>query len=289
MTPGPDAAASGTQDEAREPGPQVRVTLAQVAASDDPVANLVVARDAVAQAGRLGAHLVVLPEYASAFDPRGVDPGLAQPLDGAYVTGLRKAARAARTTVLAGTLVPGPTPQRAVNVVVAVGPDGTLLGTYAKVHLYDAFGARESDRLEAGDPAAAPLVIPVGPPGATLRVGVQTCYDLRFPESSRRLVDAGAQVLAVPAAWAAGPLKLDHWRTLARARAIECTSVVLAVGQAGRGVTGHSMVIGPDGVVGLEAGDDPELRTVDLDPAELGLVREANPSLANRRYRVVPR
>lgn len=156
---------------------------------------------------------------------------------------------------------------------------------YRKVHLYDAFGHRESDRLEAGHADAEPLVLDV----AGLRFGVMTCYDLRFPESARRLVDAGADVLVVPAAWAAGPMKADHWRTLARARAIENTAVVLAVGQAGRGVTGRSVLVGPDGVVGLECGETPEVRTIDLDQQSLAHVRETNPSLANRRYDVVPR
>jgi predicted amidohydrolase len=79
-----------------------------------------------------------------------------------------------------------------------------------------------------------------------------------------------------------------HWRALAVARAIENTAVVVAVGQAGRGVVGRSLVVGPDGVVGLELDEKPGVRTVDLDPQRLGEVREANPSLANRRYRVVP-
>lgn len=276
----------------------MRVTLAQVAATTDRGANLEVARDAVAQSARAGSDLVVLPEYASAFDPRGVGAELAEPLTGPYVTGLRDAARrhgvgvVAGTTVPAGAHAPGAAPAddgqvrdgRAVNAVVAVAPDGSLVGAYRKVHLYDAFGQRESDRLAPGPADAPPLVWDV----AGLQVGVLTCYDLRFPESARRLVDAGAKVLLVPSAWAAGPLKLDHWRTLARARAIENTAVVVAVGQCGRGVTGHSLVVGPDGVVGLECGDGPELRTVDVDPAELDRVRVANPSLANRRYRVAP-
>src|SRR5690606_22109970 len=114
----------------------------------------------------------------------------AESLDGPFVRTLRQAAVGGAVTVLAGTVVPGADVERAVNVVVAIGPDGSLLGRYDKVHLYDAFGQRESDRVEPGDPAAPPLVVPVG----GLRVGVMTCYDLRFPESARRLVDAGADV-----------------------------------------------------------------------------------------------
>lgn len=261
----------------------VRVTIGQIRATDDRAANLVAARSVVDEAARVGSDLVVLPEYASSFDPHGVGTDHAEPLDGPYLAGLRDSVRRAQVTAIAGLLVPGEAAGRAVNLVVAIGPDGALLGTYAKVHLYDAFGQRESDRIEAGRASAPPLVIAVG----GLAVGVMTCYDLRFPESARRLVDAGADVLAVPAAWAAGPLKADHWRTLARARAIENTAVVLAVGLAGPGVTGRSLVVGPDGLVGVELGAEPEIRTADIDPIALAEARRDNPSLANRRYRVV--
>ncbi|MBD5786459.1 carbon-nitrogen hydrolase family protein [Cellulosimicrobium terreum] len=267
----------------------VRVTIGQLEISDDRGANLVAIGSAFREAGRVRADLLLLPEYASAFDPRGTGPEHAEPLDGPFVTGLRRLAREHDVAVVAGTMLPGAAPSdrepvRAVNAVVFVDRTGELEGVYRKVHLYDAFGHRESDRLEAGDPSAPPLVVRVG----DLMFGVMTCYDLRFPESARRLVDAGAQVLVVPAAWAAGELKADHWRTLARARAIENTAIVLAVGQAGRGVVGRSVLVGPDGQVGLELGDGPELRSVDLDPQGLVAAREANPSLANRRYGVVP-
>jgi predicted amidohydrolase len=91
------------------------------------------------------------------------------------------------------------------------------------------------------------------------------------------------------AAWAAGDLKELHWRVLAVARAIENTSVVVAVGQAGPGVVGRSLVVGPDGVVDLELGTEPAVRTVEIDPARIARVREANPSLVNRRYATTPK
>ncbi|MBU4335456.1 MAG: carbon-nitrogen hydrolase family protein [Actinobacteria bacterium] len=265
--------------------PAVRVTLAQVVTSSDATANRAVVDDVFSLAARARADLLVLPEYASAFDPAGVGPDLAEPLDGPFVSGLRARAAATGIAVIAGTTAPGADPRRAVNTVVAVDGSGTLVGTYRKVHLYDAFGFRESDRLEPGPVDAPSLVLALH----GLRFGVMTCYDLRFPESARRLVDAGANVLVVPAAWASGELKDLHWRTLAMARAIENTCAVVGVGQAGSGVIGHSIVVGPDGVVGLEMDDRPAVRTVDLDPVQLGAVREANPSLSNRRYAVVPR
>lgn len=263
----------------------LRVTIGQLEVTGDHAANREVTQRAVRSAQRAGSDLLVLPEYASGFNPSGVGVEHAEPLDGPYVTLLRREAQRSGVAVVAGVTLPGADAAKAVNTVVAVDSAGEIVGTYRKVHLYDAFGHRESERLEAGPVDVPPLVMDIG----GLRFGVMTCYDLRFPESARRLVDAGADVLLVPAAWASGPLKADHWRTLAKARAIENTTVVVAVGQAGHGVTGRSILVGPDGVIGLECGDGPELRTVDLDPAALAEVRETNPSLANRRYDVVPR
>ena len=265
--------------------PAVRVVLAQVAVTGDTVANRSQAVEAVTTAAGLGANLLVLPEYSSCFDPRGTGPRHAEPLAGPFVEALRSAAAAAGVAVIAGTIVPGTRSNRAVNAVVAISATGELVGVYRKVHLYDAFGQRESDRLEPGPPDAPPVVLEV----AGLGFAVMTCYDLRFPEMARRLVDAGGEVLVVPAAWAAGPLKAEHWRALAVARAIENTAVVVAVGQAGRGVTGRSLVVGADGVIQLELGASPALESVDLDPTALAAIRDRNPSLANRRYCVVPR
>lgn len=265
--------------------PAVRVTLGQLTVGEDHAANRRRALDALDAAAGHGSDLLVLPEYASGFAPHGAGPRHAEPLTGPFVEALRERAAATGVAVIAGTTVPGTRPDRAVNAVVAIDGAGGVVGVYRKVHLYDAFGDHESDHLEPGPAHAPPVVLDV----AGLRFGIMTCYDLRFPEVARRLVDAGAQVLVVPAAWAAGALKAEQWRALAVARAIENTSVVVAVGQAGPGVVGRSLVVGADGVVLLELDDVPALATTDLDPAALVAVRERNPSLANRRYTVVPR
>lgn len=258
----------------------MRVAAVGLTSGDDAVAARVQAVEAVRREARAGADLVVLPEYASRFDPRGVGREHAEALDGSFVTALREVAAETGTAVLAGTVVPAE--ERAVNLVVAIDPDGGVRGTYAKVHLYDAFGQRESDRLVAGDPATAPLVVDVG----GLRVGVMTCYDLRFPESARRLVDAGATFLAVPAAWAAGPHKGDQWETLLRARAIESCAYVLGAARQGPGVAGDNLVVDPLGVVLARSA---AAAVADVTAETVGLVRERNPSLENRRYGVVPR
>ena len=158
-----------------------------------------------------------------------------------------------------------------------MAPDGTLQATYRKIHLYDSFGYKESDALHAGP--LTPVVVDV----AGFGVGLMTCYDLRFPELARLLVDRGAEVLVIPAAWVAGPRKVEHWRTLVRARAIENTVFVVAAAQPGPRYTGHSLVVDPLGDILAEAGEGAEALRATLDSSVLEEARRTNPSLANRR------
>ena len=101
---------------------------------------------------------------------------------------------------------------RPYNTLVTVDAEGAVIGAYRKLHLYDAFDHRESDLITPGDRGI--LVVAV----AGVRVGLQTCYDLRFPEVTRLLADAAVDLVLVPADWVPGPRKVDHWRTLLRAR-----------------------------------------------------------------------
>jgi predicted amidohydrolase len=248
----------------------MQVVLVQEASTLDPEENR----------GRLeslvpdGADLVVLPEaYSRDFGEPGSDlAAYAEALDGPFVTEVERVAKLRETTVVAGMFEKtGHTPYNTVVV------RGRAHLDYRKIHLYDSFGYRESDVLAAGplEPATFDL------DGTT--VGLMTCYDLRFPELARRLVDAGAEVILVPAAWVAGARKVDHWTTLLRARAIENTAYVVGVGQPTERYSGHSMVVGPLGDVLAEGGSGAEIITVELDPAAVTEARRTNPSLANRR------
>lgn len=253
----------------------LRVALVQEASRLDPAAN----RDRLAAVAGLvadGTDLVVLPEaFARDFGDAGSDvSAYAEPVDGPFATEVERVAREHGTTVVAGMFEVSEDPQRPFNTLVL---RGAARADYRKVHLYDSFGYRESERLHAGP--VEPVVVEVG----GFRLGLMTCYDLRFPELARLLVDRGAEVLVVPAAWVAGDRKVDHWRTLLRARAIENTVFVAAAGQPGPRYTGHSLVVDPWGDVLAEAGDGPEIVQAVLDRDRLDEVRRTNPSLANRR------
>ena len=179
-------------------------------------------------------------------------------------------------TWVAGMVERSEDPDRPYNTLVAVDGDG-LRASYRKIHLYDSFGFKESDRLLAGP--RTPLTLDVG----GVSVGLITCYDLRFPELPRAMSRDGADLLVVPAAWVAGPRKVQHWRTLVAARAIENVSYVAAAGQPAPRYTGHSMVVDPRGDVVAEGGDGEEIVTGTLSGALLEEARTENPSLRNRR------
>ncbi|MDT8912833.1 carbon-nitrogen hydrolase family protein [Amycolatopsis sp. PS_44_ISF1] len=229
---------------------------------------------------------MVLPEY-SVFTVPVVDrrfAASAEDLDGAFVTGLRTLARDRGVTVVAGMNEARPGRARISNTLVAAGPDGAVSALYRKIHLYDAFGARESDVLEPGE-----LTEPQTFEAGGLTFGLQTCYDLRFPEVTRRLADAGAQVVLLPAEWVPGPLKEYHWGTLVRARAIENTVYVAAAGQTAPTGSGSSLVVDPMGVPVAAMGEQTGTAVAELTASRIAEVRARNPALELRRFKVVAR
>jgi predicted amidohydrolase len=249
------------------------VTLVQAASTLDPADNLAALREGVAAAS---GELVVFPEaFARDFGEAGSDVSpFAEAVDGTFGGEVARLAAEHGRTVVAGMFEASDDPGRPFNTLLV---RGTASADYRKIHLYDSFGYRESDRLSGG--ALVPVTVDLG----GFRIGLMTCYDLRFPELARSLVDAGAEVLVVPAAWVAGERKVEHWRTLLRARAIENTVYVVGVGQPAPRYTGHSMVVGPLGDVLVEAGPDAAVLDAVLDRDDLDRARRTNPSLANRR------
>jgi predicted amidohydrolase len=250
------------------------VALVQVASAQDPVKN----RDRLADLEVPSADLVVLPEVyqrdlGRPDEELGPD---AEDLDGPFVEALTARAEEHGGTWVAGMIERSEDPDLPYNTLVVVDGQG-LRASYRKIHLYDSFGYKESDRLVAGE--RTPVVVDVG----GLPVGLMTCYDLRFPELARELSREALPLLVVPAAWVAGPRKLHHWRTMVTARAIENVTYVAAVGQPAPRYTGHSMLVDPRGDVVVEAGDDDAVLVGEVSQALLDEARAENPSLLNRR------
>ncbi|MGW4714979.1 carbon-nitrogen hydrolase family protein [Nocardia sp. NPDC004260] len=266
---------------------QLDVAVVQFAPSTAPAENLAAVREHVRTAYERGARVVVAPEYSmfavTRLDERVV--AVAEPLTGPFVTGLGAIAREFGVFLVAGTVEQvAPGGDRIRNTLVVLGPDGSLVTRYRKVHLYDAFGHLESDVVEPGA-IEAPATFTVG----DITFGMQTCFDLRFPEGVRRVAAAGAQALLLPAQWIPGPGKVDQWTTLVRARAIENTVYVAAADQAAPRGAGASMIVDPAGAVLAELGDEPGVLTAGIDLAYLSKVRTANPSLALRRFAITER
>ncbi|HOB05254.1 MAG TPA: carbon-nitrogen hydrolase family protein [Propionibacteriaceae bacterium] len=263
----------------------MRVALAQVCSTQDPAANLALVRDAVREGAGRGSDLIVLPEATMAsFDRRSSE--VAEPADGPWATAVVNAAAEHGVSVIVGMFTQAPD-GRVRNTLLATGPSGTV--TYDKLHLYDAYGFRESDHIAPGD---RPVLFDVG----GVRVGLAVCYDVRFPDLFTHYARAGADVMVVSASWGPGPRKVDQWRTLAVARALDSTSYVVACGQAsfesvGRSAAGsaptgvgHSMVVAPQGEIMKEAIAGPDLLVVDVDLAQVAEARRVLPVLANGRF-----
>jgi predicted amidohydrolase len=252
----------------------VRVHVVQVAYGDsEPLADRVTRVASLVREQR-GADLVVLPELwpQGGFSYDRWDEQ-AQPLDGPVVAAMQEAARDLGAQLHMGSLVERDDTGRLFNTSVLLGTDGAVLSTYRKIHLFG-FGEGEPKLLTPGDR----VVVHEG-------LGLATCYDLRFPEQFRALLDAGAEVVLLPAAWPAK--RVAHWRLLAQARAVENQAYVVACNTGGEhsGVAmgGGSIVVDPWGAVLAEAGTGEEVLVVDLDRGLVGRTRASFPVLADRR------
>ncbi len=228
-----------------------------------------------------GADLVVLPEAIQrGFGPDESLSGEAESLDGPFIGLLHEAATRLGAVVVAGMFEESGAPSRPFNTTVAVGPSG-VLGAYRKVHLYDALGFAESSGISPGSVGEENrIVIEV----AGWKVGLQTCFDLRFPESSRRLALGGAEVLVLGAAWAAGRGKEEQFATLCAARANESTSFLVAAAQPAPRYCGNSMILDPRGMTMVRADAAGETVVLsDLSDEMLAEVRAQLPLLEARR------
>lgn len=262
---------------------EIAIAVAQFAPGDDTAANLEKVRDLATVAASRGAQLVVFPEYSAFFTPTlgAHSVAAAEPLDGPFVAGLEAIAKVLGIHIVAGMLEKADDAARFSNTLVALDPGGRLVAKYRKIHAYDAFSERESDWMAPG-PIEDPETFPFG----EFTVGLQTCYDIRFPEVTRRLVDAGASLILLPSEWVRGPLKEQHWRILVTARAIENTVYVAAADQAPPIGAGNSMVVDPMGIELVTIGEEIGTAVAWISKSRLDAVRSVNPALGLRRFEV---
>ncbi|MFN8110800.1 MAG: carbon-nitrogen hydrolase family protein [Thermoleophilia bacterium] len=262
-----------------------RVAVVQMATCGVVDDNLEAAERLVGAAVERGAHLVVLPErWNLIHDTRRTLEG-AEALDGPSLAAVRGWARRWDVAILAGSIAERtPEGARTFNTSVLVGRDGADVAVYRKTHLFDV--AVDGHTYRESDCTAPGAELAVGD-AAGLRLGLTVCYDLRFPELYRALVDRGATALAVPAAFTAATGR-DHWEPLLRARAIENQCFVVAADQFGTHADGtrshgRSMIVDPWGVVLATVPDGEGVAVADLDLAHQRRIRASLPALRHRR------
>lgn len=261
--------------------------LVQMCTSLSPEASFRQAEGLIRHAAAQGADYVQTPEVSNLIQKnrKALFELLAPEAEDASLKAYRDLARELKIHLHVGSLALRATPERAVNRSFLIAPDGEILASYDKIHMFDielegGESYRESANYQPGETA----VISDLPWG---RIGLTICYDVRFPALYRALAEAGACFISVPSAFTVRTGEA-HWHTLLRARAIENGCFILAAAQAGghesgRETFGHSLIVDPWGVVLAESGVEPGIVMATIDPAKVATARKSIPSLQHGR------
>ncbi len=270
----------------------LRLGILQTNTGIDPAAEAVSLANGIAALAAQGAQIIFTPEMSGLLDKdrRRARANVREQANDIVLAAVQAAARAHQVWVQLGSLALALEGDLLANRSFLIDPQGNICAQYDKIHLFDVTLAggeiyRESAAYRPGD-AAVVAATPFGPLGLTI------CYDVRFPALHRALAEAGAVMLAVPAAFTR-PTGAAHWHVLLRARAIETGCFVIAAAQTGkhadgRATYGHSLVIGPWGDVLLDMGETPGSATIDIDLADVAVARGRVPALAHARGFAAP-
>lgn len=258
-----------------------RIAIAQLTSSTVKQQNLKTALGLIQEAKDKNVELIAFPEFLMAFSPANQSAeqltAIAETIHGPFVSAICDAAKASGIAALAPIYETSPVSNRVFDTAVWIDATGKIVSVYRKLHLYDAFGFKESDKFHPGDDVA-PLVNT-----DDAHFGVMICYDLRFPEMARMLALASANVLVAPSGWVQGDLKVEHWQTMIKARALENGCFVIAPNQVGNIYTGHSMAVDPLGRTLVDLEEREAVEVIELDTKLVREVREKLPLLQNRR------
>ena len=260
------------------------VAIVQMRSSEDKMENLELSVGFIREAAKKKSNLICFPEFQMAYSPVSQSANQLSEIaesvnDGNFITTLRKAAKVNKISIISTIYEKSNSRfnNRVYDTVVLIDSKGEISSVYRKLHLYDALGFKESDKMMAGNMIEKPAKTSVG------NIGLMICYDIRFPEMSRILTVKGANVLVSPSAWVHGVMKEEHWQTLLKARAIENGLYIIAPDQVGNIFSGRSMAVDPFGVVLLDMGNREGMEVVEIDKSRVQKVRELLPLLKNRR------
>lgn len=250
-----------------------RFVVAQSRGEMDPQDNFRRAQRLVKEArDTYQADLILFPETFMSY---GVKTGYAGRLDGPFVQAMGKLAQMHHIWIVFGMREQAG--DKNYNTIVVFDEKGSMVSSYHKTHLYDAFSTRESDEFLMGDHLFEPIHTPFG------KLGLFVCYELRFPEIARFQALRGAEILLMPTAWVIGKRKQEQLQILASARALENTCYLLVSNLCGAACTGGSMIIDPLGEIIEQADQEEALLFIEIDTEQIQQVREKLPSLKNRR------
>jgi len=264
----------------------MKAGVVQFKASTNKEDNLKKIISYISKASSKNATLCAFPEfmmfYTNSSQTAKQLANLAETINGNFVTTIAKAAKENKIQVVGSFYEKSRKKDRVYDASFVIGKSGKVISTYRKIHLYDALGFRESDKMTSGSKIAKPVMTSLG------KIGMMICYDLRFPEMSRSLAVAGAEVLVVPSAWVKGNMKEEHWITINKTRAIENGCYVIAPDQVGNIYCGRSLVVDPYGKILLDMKKKQGIGFVNIDHNKVKQTRKILPLLKNRRTDVYP-
>ena len=259
----------------------MKVAVAQFKASTKKETNLKKIIGFIREAAKKKASLIAFPEFMMFYTNSAQTPkelaSLAETINGNFVKSIANASKENKIQVVGSFYEKSSKKDRVYDTSFVINKSGKVISTYRKIHLYDALGFRESDKMTSGSKITKPVKTTIG------KIGMMICYDLRFPEMSRALAVAGSEVLVAPSAWVKGENKEEHWLTINKTRAIENGCYVIAPDQVGNIYCGRSVVVDPYGKILLDMKKKQGIDYVDIDLKKVKQVRKVLPLLKNRR------
>ena len=259
----------------------MKVAIIQFKALTSKETNLKKIISYISKAASKNATLCAFPEFMMFYTNSSQTPkqlaDLSETINGNFVTTIAKAAKIHHIQVVGSFYEKSRKKNRVYDTAFIIDKSGTVISSYRKIHLYDALGFRESDKMTSGSKIAKPVKTSIG------KIGMMICYDLRFPEMARLLAVAGSEVLVAPSAWVKGKMKEEHWITINKTRAIENGCYVIAPDQVGNIYCGRSLVVDPYGKILLDMKKKIGIGYVNIDLNKVKQTRKILPLLKNRR------
>jgi len=259
----------------------MKVAVVQFRASTNKDENLKKIISYIEKAASKNATLCAFPEFMMLYTKSSQTSkelaSLSETIKGNFISGISKAAKENHIQVVGSFYEKSSKKNRVYDTSFVINNLGKVVSTYRKIHLYDALGFKESNKMMPGSKIAKPVATSIG------KIGMMICYDLRFPEMSRALAVAGSEVLIAPSAWVKGPMKEEHWITINKTRAIENGCYVIAPDQVGNIYCGRSLVVDPYGKILLDMKKKQGIGFVDVDLKKVKQTRKILPLLKNRR------